>query len=334
MVSQTTLKTELEQQLPTPVHQLRSVAGGSGSLWVKNDGLTGQRYGGNKLRKLAPLLDLARQRNCTRLLTVGAAGSHHALATTIYGAAAGFEVNTLLVPQYHTPHAERVLRATIAAGADVIPVKTASGALRSLRRLSAPRVLRIGPGAMGNTGAVGYLQAACELAKQVEEGLMPPPTRIVLALGSGSTAAGLLVGLQRVGLGCTVVGVLVAPNPAARPMVLAQAASLARATGDEFSLRQGHRRFAVWSDAVGRGYGIPTEAGERATKTARAHGLIVDPTYTAKAFSVALEFCRNRDGTTLYWHTLSAASMEPLLAHAPDLAQLPVELRSLLIPTR
>ncbi len=332
MVPTTPLASELTRKLPTPIIEMPETHGSP--LWIKNDGLTGERYGGNKLRKLAPLLALAKQRQRSHLLTVGAAGSHHVLATAIYGGEAGFRVSAVLVPQHHTPHAERVFRASLAQGVRVLPLEQVHGAKLALRQLLDKQSFRIGPGAMGNTGATGYSAAALELAAQVREQRLPSPQRIVVALGSGSTAAGLLVGLQRAKLECELVGVLVAPNPVARPMVLGQALALARAEGHGFSLSTAHRTLIVRSDAVGAGYGVPTPAGKRATEIAQTAGLALDPTYTAKAFAVALDLCRNADGTTLYWHTLSAAPMEPLLAQAPHLCDLPAELRSLLISTR
>ena len=92
---------------------------------------------------------------------------------------------------------------------------------------------------------------------------------------------------------------------------------------------------------VGGGYGHPSRLGERATELARSFGLELEPTYTAKAFAAALSWAsetpaHNRRSklrlhqrrTYLYWHTLSAVPLAPLLAGAP--AKLPSELAQLL----
>jgi D-cysteine desulfhydrase len=53
-------------------------------------------------------------------------------------------------------------------------------------------------------GALGYVSAALELAEQIEAGVLPPPRRIVVGIGSTCTTAGLLVGLdlaRRLGIG-------------------------------------------------------------------------------------------------------------------------------------
>jgi 1-aminocyclopropane-1-carboxylate deaminase/D-cysteine desulfhydrase-like pyridoxal-dependent ACC family enzyme len=96
---------------PTPVHELTQASRGGCSLWVKRDDLTGEAYGGNKVRKLEYLLADARARGATRLVTIGAVGSHHVLATTLYGRREGFAVEAALVPQPRTDHVVEVVRA-------------------------------------------------------------------------------------------------------------------------------------------------------------------------------------------------------------------------------
>jgi 1-aminocyclopropane-1-carboxylate deaminase/D-cysteine desulfhydrase-like pyridoxal-dependent ACC family enzyme len=73
---------------------------------------------------------------------------------------------------------------------------------------------------------------------------------------------------------------------------------------------------------------------------ARSIGLELDPTYTAKAFAAALQLldtATDRDASRLgrplrilYWHTLSATSLEPLLRGAPSESELPAAVRGLL----
>src|SRR5438552_1916814 len=68
------------------------------SLWCKRDNETSPLYGGNKVRKLEHVLEEARHRGVGRIVTIGAVGSHHVLATTLYGRRAGFEVEGILTP--------------------------------------------------------------------------------------------------------------------------------------------------------------------------------------------------------------------------------------------
>jgi 1-aminocyclopropane-1-carboxylate deaminase/D-cysteine desulfhydrase-like pyridoxal-dependent ACC family enzyme len=59
---------------------------------------------------------------------------------------------------------------------------------------------------------------------------------------------------------------------------------------------------------VGEGYGVPTPESTKALElTARAEGLFVDHTYTAKAMAGLIDRVRRRefssDQTVLFWHT-------------------------------
>src|SRR5690606_28136082 len=86
-------------ELPTPVEPLPSLSTWAGAeIWVKRDDKSGSRYGGNKVRKLEYVLGEAFAQEADTLITTGAAGSHHALATAIYGIEQGFVVNAVLIP--------------------------------------------------------------------------------------------------------------------------------------------------------------------------------------------------------------------------------------------
>ena len=110
-------------------------------VWVKRDDQTSSVYGGNKVRKLEFLLGDARQRDAKTLVTAGAWGSHHVLATTLFGTKWGFNVHAVMVPQPLTPHAENNLRCVVGAGAKLHPVRswiatapTVAGLVASLNR--------------------------------------------------------------------------------------------------------------------------------------------------------------------------------------------------------
>src|SRR6185437_5602609 len=107
---------------PTPLEPLPQLSRPGSALWVKRDDLTHPLYGGNKVRKLERILAEARKKGATRLVTVGAVGSHHVLATTIFGTQAGFEVEAVLVPQPRTAHVVANLRADLAHHLQPFPV--------------------------------------------------------------------------------------------------------------------------------------------------------------------------------------------------------------------
>ena len=76
---------------PTPIERFAQLDRGRAALWIKRDDLTHPEYGGNKVRKLEHSLAVARKRGANRIVTVGAVGSHHVLATAFFGRRAGFD---------------------------------------------------------------------------------------------------------------------------------------------------------------------------------------------------------------------------------------------------
>jgi D-cysteine desulfhydrase len=319
-------------RFPTPVARVETLsAPGSGAseLWVKRDDLTNEVYGGNKVRKLEWLLADARARGADRIVTIGAAGSHHVLATTYFGTRAGFRVEAVLVPQPRTDHVVEVLRAGIALGLHPVPVSSwAAVPFAVARRLGrGARLVTVGGSSV--VGSMGYVHAARELADQVRAGELPEPDVCVVALGSGGTAGGLAAGFAAEGMRTRVIGVCVSAPPwALRAAALHLARACARANARASARASGAvgappPNLGMDTRFLGRGYGHPTELGRAATRDAHAAGLSLDPTYTAKAFACALWYVRSRRAArVLYWHTLSSAPMAPLLAGAPSEADI------------
>ena len=75
-------------------------------------------------------------------------------------------------------------------------------------------------------------------------------------------------------------------------------------------------QFTVDDGWLGEGYGYPTTASVAAMERAKHVNLKVEPTYTGKALAAALSA---GEGTHLYWHTHSSASLDVLLRGAPEI---------------
>jgi D-cysteine desulfhydrase len=155
---------------------------------------------------------------------------------------------------------------------------------------------------------LGHVNAALELAEQIQDGHLPEPARVIVPLGSGGTAAGLALGLEIAGLATTVVAVRVVPRIAAsRASVL----RLANATGafmgriiGEHVARVRRERVVVDDAMFGGAYGRPLAAGDDATSVFRqAAGLELDATYSAKAGAAAIRAAPTGGGDTLFWLT-------------------------------
>ncbi len=317
---------------PTPVERLDALSKPGATLWVKRDDRSSPIYGGNKVRKLDHVLADARARGATRLVTIGAAGSHHVLATTIFGKRAGLEVDAILVPQPRNERAVRTLRASLAQGAHAWPAESWSMVpwLVLRRRLAGAYYIPIGGSSVA--GSMAYVDAARELAAQVRAREMPEPDAIVVAVGSGGTAAGLAAGLEVAGMKTRVVGVVIAtPMGFVRWSTRRMARVCLRRAGGEGAHAAMRARLELDSRWCGEGYGLPTPEGARALDAAASAGLALDATYTSKAFAAALDLiAKGRHANILFWNTLSSAPMSALVEAAPAEDALDPRVRRLL----
>jgi D-cysteine desulfhydrase len=298
---------------PTPVE---SVLTPVGELWIKRDDLSGTPLGGNKVRALEFLLAGVHQGD--HVVTTGARGSTHALATAVYGRALGAKVTVIRWPQEMNAEAYQVAAGIRGIAAEVRDARTTLGALASAALIAIRRGARwVPPGGTSPRGALGHVNAALELAEQVSAGRLPAPARIVVPLGSGGTAAGLALGLAIAGMETTVVCTVVAPRIVAnKRRVLGIAARCARfiegGVGTKLP-RPDPTRIVIDRSQYGGAYGRATAKGMEAARWLRdAGGISTDSTYSSKALAAAmLHAARGRAaGPTLFWLTYDArASM-------------------------
>jgi D-cysteine desulfhydrase len=329
---------------PSPVSRLAKLSESLGrdDIWLKNDGLFGTLYGGNKPRKLQFVLADALRRGGRRVLTTGTIGTNHGLATALYGRDLGLK--TALLVTFEEPSADVVATLLRTAGAGARIHYTRSYPLTALAapyyiaryRLRDGRVpYLLGPGGSSTLAALGYADAAFELADQVRQGQLPEPEWIVVPLGTGGTVAGLLAGLRLAGLDSRVLAVAVTRAPttwrlAIRRHARAIARRIARDSGeaDAGMVRlDGLRIEGGWLEP---GLGRESAAGSEAQVMLNdLEGLKLDPVYTAKAMAALINLARagSLRGPVLFWHTFNAIPLPD-----PDAAaagRLPDSLRRL-----
>ena len=307
-------------QLPTPVHRLTiDHAGGALPLLVKRDDLSAEPYGGNKVRKLEFLLGEAKAGRAGRVVTAGAFGSHHALATTLYARREGLSATCVLFPQRLTPHVRDILGMIAAHGAELRFTRRLEGVPFALQRARwahrRERACIIPPGGSSVAGTLGYVNAALELDAQIEAGECPEPSVIHVAAGTLGTVAGIALGLglvgRRIPVQATRITSPLVTNPRAlRRLVTGVAALLAGAGAEPPPVAQVLSLVTLRDDQIGGGYGYETAAGRAAAEAFSRAGLVLDPTYTAKAAAAVLLERPAGAAPPLFWHTLSAA--EPL----------------------
>ena len=279
--------------LPSPMHEVPRLAAAvdGPDLWFKRDDLLGFGFGGNKVRGLELLVGDAINGRADTIVTGAGPQSNHVRATAAAAAVAG--LGMIAVYWGTEPEAsEGNLRLTRLFGAEVrftgdagrASVDDAIDAVAVELLRAGRRPFQIPRGGAAAHGVVAHLLAAQELHRQAaEDGTIPQA--IVLAVGSGTTLAGWLLGSLVLGLPWRVVGYTVS-RPAVE--VRARVSSLAGEAAASLDWDIGStldELIEIRDGVIGDGYGIPTPAGQAAIKlVARREGILLDPTYTAKAF--------------------------------------------------
>jgi len=292
--------------LPTPLIRAPRLAEvvGAGTLYVKRDDLTGFAFAGNKARPLEFLLAAALAEGADTLVTGGTPGSNFCAATAAAAWRAGLRCELVLAGHPEPGPALALARSwgaairwtgvlersSVDAGLPAAAAELAAGGRR-------PYLIPRG-GATG-VGAVGYALAAFELREQLT-GYAVDTARVVVAVGSGGTLAGLVAGNVLMGRPLRLVGASVSRPPeetAGRVLGLARECLALLSTGDD--IRPGD---VVVADARGPGHGLASPEGAAAAELAmRTEGLMVDPVYTAKALALVSRYAAG--GNVVFWHT-------------------------------
>jgi D-cysteine desulfhydrase len=324
---------------PTPIQPLVNL--GYDNLWIKRDDLSSTVYGGNKIRKLEYILAAVKQSKARQVITFGGIGTNHGLATAIFCNQLGISCKLLLFWQPVTANVQQNLRLFKVYEARLNYRKSLWNTVLSyylLERIKHPRAYFLFAGGSNVVGTIGYVNAVFELKEQIGRTQAPEPAVILCPVGSGGTLSGLTLGVQLAGLRAEVIGVRVSashlgPFAACTP---AKVEKLMRKTYRHLKQRCPRLPDAplgapqILHDFFGRGYGFPTREGEAACRAAKeAEGLILDPTYTAKAFAAVLDYCRKaakNSEPVLYWHTYNSVDL-PQHSASLDWRQLPKSLQ-------
>jgi 1-aminocyclopropane-1-carboxylate deaminase/D-cysteine desulfhydrase-like pyridoxal-dependent ACC family enzyme len=261
---------------------------------MKRDDLIGWGGGGNKARKLERSLGLAVARGATTVVTTGAAQSNHARMTAAAGASLGLDVVLVLEGHEVAERGNVLLDGLFGARiewSDDEDAESRAGSVVADLEAAGTRVHRVAFGGSDAHSVQGFVDAGHELTEQVGE-----VDHVVVALGSGGTMAGLVASLgpERVlGVHCGAV---------ARPREVVAGFLAERGTGIPAD------RLRIDDARVGPGYAHLTEEARAAlTLVARTTGILLDPTYTARAAAGLAAAARDGsigpDDRVVLWHS-------------------------------
>ena len=299
----------------SPLYALPNVSSMIGkNVYVKNDSNISLVYGATKVRKLEYILCEALARGAKNLVTIGSWGSNHVLAMALYCQKLGLGFHAVVVPQPYLPSVERSLGCINSTNAHLYfvkreifaPLKVWSLITEMKRENRAPYFVYLG--GSNAFGSMGTVSAAFEFLGQVKLNLKQD-SPIYLALGSGSSVAGLALGLALSGKKNPIKAIQVTSKTVMNQYVLdyqlnAAAKLLVGPSSIKSLVKLAKSLIHIDRRFLGKGYGWETMGGEKAIEIARLDDLELDPVYTAKVFAGLLSE-RDHWQEAVYWHTQS-----------------------------
>lgn len=279
-------------------------------LWIKRDDLLPSAGGGSKVRAAGRIIEHIADLGNDSVVTTGGTQSNHARVVALEAARRGWRCRLVLHGDpgaLDTPRGNLLLMCLAGAEISISPPDQTSSRVRAAVADLHSQGLHpfvIPGGGHLLQGVLAYVDAVREVAEQCRL-VSWEPAWVVHASGTGTIQAGLIAGLDEVGVSASVVGVSVArPNPRGAEAVREAYLEVCRRLGREPV--PGAVRFEDrW---IGGGYEKSTDGVVSVIRTvARTEGLILDPTYTGKAvralFDLVEEGSIPSGSRVLYWHT-------------------------------
>jgi 1-aminocyclopropane-1-carboxylate deaminase/D-cysteine desulfhydrase-like pyridoxal-dependent ACC family enzyme len=300
--------------LPSQIMRARRLehALGGGPILIKRDDLAGFGTAGSKGRALEYLVGAARARGRDVLVAGGSPGSNFCAAAAVAASVGGLDCELVIAGRATQEDLPTNVALAVAAGAGVHftgderrdALDGAVAARAEKLRAAGRRPFAMPRGGATGLGAVGFAVAARELAGQLPAWtgvLGDRPLSIVLAVGSGASCAGLLAGIDMLHQRWQVVGASVSRPPA-------EISQRVQRIAEQCAVELGTSPAAAeWEllDERGPGFGVASPSNLADARLALAtEGLLLDPTYTMKSFTVLCRRVRDdQQASVLYWHT-------------------------------
>jgi len=276
---------------PTPIQKLSSfpTLPSNSNIFIKRDDLTGFFLSGNKIRKLEFLLFDALREKADSLITCGGFQSNHARATAILGAQFGLQTYLVLFGD-DSPKLDGnlFLDKLVNAKIKYIPedeyeqIDSIMSKLSSQLKAAGKRPYTIPEGASNELGVWGYIKASVEIKKQLDQ-MKLKINKIITAVGSGGTYAGLWLGSKMLGWDVEIYGINVKDTA---QLFVDRIHDMTKAAKQKFGLKVESRKeeIRIIDGYVGEGYAKSRkEELSLIRSVAENTGIILDPVYTGKA---------------------------------------------------
>lgn len=302
--------------LPTKIEKLERLTKElqGPNIFIKRDDETGSEISGNKIRKLEFSVKEALNQGCNLLITCGGIQSNHCRATAAIAAKLGLK-SSLVLRGSETKDIDGNLFLNKLLGADIRFITAEDykhnrmlimETLKTEYEKQGFKPYIIPEGASNGIGTFGYFNAMEEILNQ-ERDMNIHFDKIIVAVGSGGTHAGLLLSKKILGFNGEIYGINVCDNEdyfKNRILNILDESINYLNMDLTFNLDEVH----IIDGYVGRGYALSTpETLSFILHIAQLEGLILDPVYTGKAmYGLAEEIKKGtfkKDENILFIHT-------------------------------
>jgi len=278
--------------LPTKIERLERLSQklNGPEIFIKRDDQTGTEWSGNKIRKLEFSVKDALNKDCNYLITCGGIQSNHCRATAAVAAKLGMK-SCLVLRGSKDADIEGNLFLDKMLGAEIVYITAEQystsrndimDSIANEKTLQGFKPYVIPEGASNGIGAFGYYNALLEIAQQEKE-FNVTFDAIVIAVGSGGTLAGLLLGKKAISYKGDIYGINVGSDKTYFENCILQIfAESCQIAGADYSLTR--NEINILDGYVGRGYALSTpEELEFIIGLSQMEGIILDNVYTGKA---------------------------------------------------
>ncbi len=311
---------------PTPIEKMNNLEKvlGTGDLYIKRDDMTGPAFGGNKTRKLEYLIREALDQGCTAMITYGGPQTNH--GRTAVGAAIKYGLKPILILSgEETGYLSGNLTLDAIMGTDIYLVKNPADIKDVTEKVikkyeeQGDKVYVIPGGGSNPVGAAGYVMAVKEILDQIKETGIKID-HLVCTVGSMGTFGGLLAGIKYFKAPFAVVAVPVSPSPKgtqeAKVVEFTNNLSKVLDLGIEITLDDVKIAYGPEDRPYsGEMYNKPDPVTrETIMLLGKTEGIILDPTYTGKAFRGFIDLVKDgkfvKEGeSAMFIHTGGAMAL-------------------------
>lgn len=283
------------------------------NFFYKRDDMFQVSGGGSKGRKLKYILKKAKNQGCNAIVTTGSNQSNHIRATAVLASTLSM-ASSVIVHDIEPAIKTSNLKLTSLSGAAIrfVEMKDVKDAMdqevvKFIKEGFSP--FYIWGGGHCIEGAFAYYKAVYELKNQLKD---IEPDFIIVPSGTGTTQAGIEIGVKELYPNCRVLGVSVARDKDKGSKAVIDSANELLAS---LSLNICPVDDVFFDDDfIGDSYGaVYPELIRTIRENAKEEGVFLDSTYSGKAFWATLKYIERglipKGSNVVFWHTGSLMNL-------------------------